>query len=137
MIWFMVLVAVVIVGIGAFLIYASFNIDSGVYVEALCKGDTKAGCLAYVRRWAGWPLYAGTIGCTESLSGACLLFCIGQKVTEHPEIVRRMWKEGHLIGTHSDTHSWKFPFYSKDKMLDDLMDALDPLSRLPPVRHNR
>lgn len=41
MIWFMVLVAVVIVGIGAFLIYASFNIDSGVYVEALCKGDTK------------------------------------------------------------------------------------------------
>lgn len=130
MMWFIVLVAVVIVGIGAFLIYASFNIGSGVYVKALCKGDTKERVVSLTFDDGPDGRYTPELlDVLKAYQVPASFFCIGQKVTEHPETVRRMWKEGHLIGTHSNTHSWKFPFYSEDKMLDDLMDALDPLSR--------
>jgi peptidoglycan/xylan/chitin deacetylase (PgdA/CDA1 family) len=31
-------------------------------------------------------------------------FCVGARVQEHPEIVRRMVAEGHAVGSHSQTH---------------------------------
>ena len=31
-------------------------------------------------------------------------FCLGRQVRRNPDLVRRMAREGHLVGTHSDTH---------------------------------
>lgn len=31
-------------------------------------------------------------------------FVVGCRVREHPELVRRIWQEGHVLGSHSDTH---------------------------------
>jgi len=33
-------------------------------------------------------------------------FCIGELASEHPEILRRIAAEGHLIGNHTFKHEW-------------------------------
>src|SRR5579872_1722915 len=40
----------------------------------------------------------------EGISAA--FFCVGKNVAVHPEIVRRIADEGHLLGNHSYTHPW-------------------------------
>jgi peptidoglycan/xylan/chitin deacetylase (PgdA/CDA1 family) len=31
-------------------------------------------------------------------------FCVGDRVAEHPDVVRRMVAEGHVVGSHTATH---------------------------------
>src|SRR5262249_60589342 len=38
-------------------------------------------------------------------------FVVGQRVTSHPELVRRAHQMGHVIGNHTTTHSLLFHFY--------------------------
>lgn len=47
-------------------------------------------------------------------------FCIGKNIEKHPEILKRIIKEGHLVGNHSYSHSHFFDFYRKDEVLKEL-----------------
>ena len=50
-------------------------------------------------------------------------FCIGSNVVKHPEILKRMDEDGHLIGNHSFSHSHSFDFFPKTKVLQELKDC--------------
>lgn len=52
-------------------------------------------------------------------------FLVGEKIEQHPEIVRRIVAEGHAIGNHSYSH-WSFRNMSRRKQLDEVhrTDAL-------------
>jgi len=52
-------------------------------------------------------------------------FLIGDKVEKHPELVRRIVAEGHVLGNHSYTH-WSFKHMSLKKMLSEI-DQTDQL----------
>jgi len=39
-------------------------------------------------------------------------FCVGNRVVENNEVVQRINREGHLIGSHTMNHSWKYAFTS-------------------------
>lgn len=47
-------------------------------------------------------------------------FCIGQQVEKHPEILKRIITEGHLIGNHTYSHSKSFGFFSTDQVISEL-----------------
>jgi peptidoglycan/xylan/chitin deacetylase (PgdA/CDA1 family) len=47
-------------------------------------------------------------------------FCIGRKVNENKSLVQRMYLEGHIIGTHSYSHSDWFDFFSSARMQREL-----------------
>lgn len=53
-------------------------------------------------------------------------FCIGKNVEKHPEILKKIIGEGHLVGNHSYDHSRLFDFYRKDKLVAEIVktDAL-------------
>ena len=53
-------------------------------------------------------------------------FCIGKNVEKHPEILKKIIAEGHLVGNHSYDHSRLFDFYRKDKLVEEIVrtDAL-------------
>jgi peptidoglycan/xylan/chitin deacetylase (PgdA/CDA1 family) len=62
-------------------------------------------------------------------------FCIGKNVDENPDIVRRIHKEGHLLGNHSFFHSDFFDFQSTKKMEEELSmtdDAIKEVSGRKP-----
>jgi peptidoglycan/xylan/chitin deacetylase (PgdA/CDA1 family) len=53
-------------------------------------------------------------------------FCIGKNIEAHPEIIKQIIAEGHLVGNHSYSHSKIFDFYNAKKILAELLktDAL-------------
>lgn len=127
MVWFIVLVAV-IVSIGAFLFYASFNIGSGVYVKALCKGDTKERVVSLTFDDGPDARYTPELlDVLNAYQAPAYFFCIGSKAEKNREIMDRLFRDGYYTGNHSYAHSWKFPFYSDKEMEDDWCQAEDVL----------
>jgi len=51
---------------------------------------------------------------------AATFFCIGKKVEKHPEILKQIAEEGHILGNHSYSHSPWLPFFPKKKLEKEL-----------------
>jgi peptidoglycan/xylan/chitin deacetylase (PgdA/CDA1 family) len=49
-------------------------------------------------------------------------FCIGKNMAGNETVVRRMIKEGHMIGNHSYSHHHFFDLFSSGKMLNELKE---------------
>jgi peptidoglycan/xylan/chitin deacetylase (PgdA/CDA1 family) len=47
-------------------------------------------------------------------------FCIGKKMAGKEELIKRMIREGHIIGNHSFSHHPLFDLFSSRKMLTDI-----------------
>jgi peptidoglycan/xylan/chitin deacetylase (PgdA/CDA1 family) len=47
-------------------------------------------------------------------------FCIGQQIEKHPEILKRIISEGHVVGNHSYSHSNKNGFFSTQKIVSEI-----------------
>ena len=50
-------------------------------------------------------------------------FCIGKNIEKHPEIIKRIASEGHIIGNHSYSHSHFFDFYRKCRVIQELKET--------------
>lgn len=48
-------------------------------------------------------------------------FCIGKNIEKHPEILKKIIAEGHIVGNHSYNHSRLFDFYRKDKLIAEIV----------------
>jgi peptidoglycan-N-acetylglucosamine deacetylase len=49
-------------------------------------------------------------------------FCIGKNIEGNEELLKRISKEGHIIGNHSYTHHRFFDLFSSRKMLSELQE---------------
>lgn len=47
-------------------------------------------------------------------------FCIGKNIEKHPEILKKIIQDGHIVGNHSYRHSRFFDFYSKKSVITEL-----------------
>lgn len=47
-------------------------------------------------------------------------FCIGKNIEKHPEILKKIVGEGHLVGNHSYSHSPFFDFYRKNRLVAEI-----------------
>jgi peptidoglycan-N-acetylglucosamine deacetylase len=55
-------------------------------------------------------------------------FCIGKHVVEHPEILRRAHREGHLIGNHSYRHTPVLQFQTLKRLRADMRECQDAIA---------
>lgn len=72
-------------------------------------------------------------------------FLVGERAETHPELVRRMVAEGHVVGNHSHTHAGLFPLSSLRNTEEELHRTTESLTRItglrprlfrPPLRGN-
>lgn len=61
-------------------------------------------------------------------------FVVGARAEAHPELVRRMAAEGHVVGNHSYTHSWRFPLRSLGRTMEELRRTGEVLQRITGLR---
>lgn len=47
-------------------------------------------------------------------------FCIGKQVQQHPDLLKQIVQEGHIVGNHSFSHTRKFGFLAKETLLEEL-----------------
>lgn len=50
-------------------------------------------------------------------------FCVGERARAHPQLVRRIADEGHLVGNHSQRHAWGTNFLGTSALALELSQA--------------
>lgn len=120
-----------------FLVYASYSIQSGIYLRTFCRKRTTEKIVALT--FDDTPDAVQTPKVLKVLQDygvtACF-FCIGRKIEGNEALLRQLITEGHLVGNHSFSHSGLFPLYSLRKMKKDLQTCQSELERVTsqPVR---
>lgn len=62
------------------------------------------------------PYTKQTLNFLDDKQVPATFFVIGERAKENPDIVRRMIEDGHVVGTHSNTHPYLF-FNVKEELL--------------------
>jgi len=57
-------------------------------------------------------------------------FCIGTQVEKHPDILKQIVEQGHLVGNHTYSHQHSFPVFSQSKMLEDVEKASTEIAKV-------
>lgn len=113
-----------------FLVWASADVGSNVYVKAYCKGQTEQRCVALT--FDDGPHAKNTAKVLDVLKRhevRATFFLVGENVERHPELVARMVGEGHIVANHTLSHDAKFPLWSRIKMEDNIMACSDAIYR--------
>ncbi len=115
----------------AILFYASYNIDSGIYVKAVCrlKGKTNAVALTF-DDGVDLEQTPKVLAVLRNYNVKATFFIIGEKAELHPEIVKNILSEGHKIGIHTYSHKGIFPLLSYENTLDEIKKTKDILERI-------
>lgn len=61
---------------------------------------------------------------------AATFFCVGRRAARHPDLVRRIAAEGHLLGNHSYEHRRMTNLLSVRRLEEDIVRAQEELERL-------
>jgi peptidoglycan/xylan/chitin deacetylase (PgdA/CDA1 family) len=114
---FLILALVVI----AILAWGSFNICSGLYIKAHCRGKGSGRKIAL--SFDDGPDPEITPQVLELLKKKHIkagFFLVGEKVEHDPGLLEKIISDGHVVGNHSYSHKNNFGFKSKKKVLKEL-----------------
>ena len=89
-----------------FFIWASADIRSGIYLRCICKGSRVDKAVALTFDDGPDPIHTPRIlDILAENNIKATFFLIGSKIETYPELVKRIYKEGHIIGNHTFSHS--------------------------------
>jgi len=60
-------------------------------------------------------------------------FVLGERAARHPELIRRMHREGHTVGTHTQRHRLRFHFGSPRYIQREIEDAVAVVAGILPT----
>lgn len=100
----------------SFLVYASYSIQSGIYLRSFCKKRTTEKVVALTFDDGPDPIQTPKVLKVLKNIRQLPVFCIGHKIKGNEALLKSMVTEGHLIGNHSYSHSGLFPLYGLSKM---------------------
>lgn len=117
----MLLFSVIFITGLAFIVWASSDIGSGVFIKAKCKNAEFPKGLLLTFDDGPHPENTPLIlEILEKNGVKAVFFVTGAEVEKYPEIVKKISERGHLIGNHSFSHSNFFPFFFKNTILSEL-----------------
>jgi peptidoglycan/xylan/chitin deacetylase (PgdA/CDA1 family) len=103
------------------LFIGSYFVNSQFYFPVVCHAQPRLKEIAISFDDGPLPQYTKEIlDVLEKTGTPATFFCIGHRVTKHPELMRQIHAAGHIIGNHSYSHSPLFDLYSAKKMTEDL-----------------
>lgn len=122
--WIGFVIVFVVLGTLAFFLYATFCIGSGVYEKVWCKGNTQERVVCLTFDDGPHEVYTPQVlDVLKQYQAPATFFCIGKNAESQIPLLKRMNAEGHLVGNHSYSHTWKFPFMDARSMYSDLLEA--------------
>ncbi|MDR1764093.1 MAG: polysaccharide deacetylase family protein [Dysgonamonadaceae bacterium] len=143
--WASVLILVLLlILIFAFLVYASANIASGVYLKAECRithqGNPENAEKLLALTFDDGPDEATTPKILEILKKRgikAVFFCTGKNLESNRELAQMIAAEGHLLGNHTYSHSFWFPFYSSKRMKAEIAHCQQIISEIAPAQSQK
>lgn len=131
--WFIAIV-IIWLGINAF---GSSRISSGYHVKAFCNNPSeKEKKIALTFDDGPGPFTLEVLELLKKYNAKATFFCIGKNIEIHPEIVKQIIAEGHLVGNHSYSHSPFFDFYNAAAITEELQKTDSLLEKFTPGKIN-
>ena len=104
----------------------AFSPCSGFHHKVVCKGNQQ-------KKWISLTFDDGpepecTSGILEVLKRQgvnATFFLTGTKIEQHPELVKAINLDGHIVGNHTFSHSVWFDFFSTRRMVRELRQTND------------
>ena len=112
----------IFVAANIFLVWASADVGSNIYVKAHCKGEVKDRCVTLT--FDDGPNAENTSKVLDVLKRhniRATFFLIGKNVEEHPALASRMVEEGHIVANHTYTHASTFPLGSRANVEQEIV----------------
>jgi peptidoglycan-N-acetylglucosamine deacetylase len=89
-----------------------------------------AGCIALTFDDGPDPVYTPKLlDLLREKDVKATFFVVGKRVDEHPEIVRRAWLEGHLVGNHTWSHDSLFCFLMPGRLRVEIERCTESVRR--------
>lgn len=118
MYWVIIILAIALT---LFLVWASADVGSNVYLKSVCKGAVKDKVVTLTFDDGPDELMTPKVlDVLKRYDIKAVFFLIGEKVDKNPDIVRRIVEEGHIVANHTYSHSGSFPLSGKGKVMQEL-----------------
>ena len=118
MYWVIIILAIALT---LFLVWASADVGSNVYLKSVCKGAVKDKVVTLTFDDGPDELMTPKVlDVLKRYDIKAVFFLIGEKVDKNPDIVRRIVEEGHIVANHIYSHSGLFPLSGKGKVMQEL-----------------
>ncbi len=118
MYWVIIILAIALT---LFLVWASADVGSNVYLKSVCKGAVKDKVVTLTFDDGPDELMTPKVlDVLKRYDIKAVFFLIGEKVDKNPDIVRRIVEEGHIVANHTYSHSGLFPLSGKGKVMQEL-----------------
>ena len=114
MYWVIIILVFVLI---LFLVWASADVGSNIYLKTLCKGDSMQRVVSLT--FDDGPDEQMTplvLDVLKQYNIKATFFLVGSKVDNNHDIVRRIVADGHIVANHTYSHSGLFPL-SCEKMV--------------------
>lgn len=116
-VWFAVIVLIWL-GINA---VGSARISSNYHVKAFCNNPLETEKKIALTFDDGPGIFTlEVLALLKKYNVKATFFCIGKNIETHPEILKQIIAEGHLVGNHSYSHSTFFDFYNAEKIREEI-----------------
>lgn len=117
----MVIILILVFLVPLLLFIASLNISWNFYVRAFSKSSYSSDGVMLTFDDGPHPQNTEKVLDILAQSGVkAVFFLIGERAVEHPEIVKRIVREGHLAGIHSMRHTAGFTIAPSRMVASDL-----------------
>jgi len=133
LLWFIGLILIWI-GINAF---GSARISSNYHVKAFCNNPSETEKKIALTFDDGPSTFTlEVLNLLKKYNAKATFFCIGKNVEAHPEIIKQIIAEGHLVGNHSYNHSKFFDFYNAAAISEEIQKTDQLLEKLTSKKIN-
>lgn len=114
-------IIILAIALTLFLVWASADVGSNVYLKSVCKGAVKDKVVTLTFDDGPDELMTPKVlDVLKRYDIKAVFFLIGEKVDKNPDIVRRIVEEGHIVANHTYSHSGLFPLSGKGKVMQEL-----------------
>lgn len=117
-------IILIVVACLLFLVWASADIASGIYLKAICKGriTDKVVALTFDDGPDG-DMTPRVLDILQQYGITATFFLIGNRVKNNPDIVARLYKEGHIVANHTYSHLGTFPLSGSGRVKQEIEDT--------------
>jgi peptidoglycan/xylan/chitin deacetylase (PgdA/CDA1 family) len=125
--------AIVLIVIG-FFTYAIVHPSSQFFAPVVARLATDAPIVALTFDDGPDPIFTPQILDVLGAHGArATFFVLGERAALYPELIQRMHREGHTVGTHTQRHRLRFHFGSPAYVRREIEDAIAVVAGILPA----
>lgn len=102
-------------------VWGSFDIRSGYFIKTTVSNNKiKQNVVALTFDDGPTEYTEEVLDLLKKFGQKATFFCIGSRIGQHPELMKRMVSEGHLIGNHTYTHSSSIGFWPAGRVSQEI-----------------